>query len=100
MSYGALAGICAGLGMLAKYWSVFLLAGLIAAALIDPRRRAYFRSAAPWVTIAAGFTVLGPHLIWIYQHHFVSVNYAVARHAVRSVMHGAEQIVIYFADIW
>jgi Dolichyl-phosphate-mannose-protein mannosyltransferase len=97
-AYGALAGICAGIGMLAKYWSVFLLTGLIAAALIDPRRRAYFCSAAPWVTIAAGFTVLGPHLIWIYQHHFVSVDYAVARHAVHSVMNGAEQIVIYFAD--
>src|SRR5215469_16238979 len=48
-SYGALAGICAALSMLAKYWSVVLLAGFVVAALIDPRRRAYFRSAAPWV---------------------------------------------------
>ena len=50
--YGALAGLGAAISMLAKYWSVFLLAGLIAAALIDPRRRIYFRSVAPWVTVA------------------------------------------------
>ncbi len=31
--------------MLGKYWSVFLLAGLIVAALIDARRGQYFRSA-------------------------------------------------------
>ena len=54
-SYGALAGIGAALSMLAKYWSVFLLAGLITAALIDPRRRSYFRSAAPWVTVASAW---------------------------------------------
>jgi 4-amino-4-deoxy-L-arabinose transferase-like glycosyltransferase len=97
--YGAIAGICAGVGMLAKYWSVFLLAGLVAAALIDSRRGAYFRSAVPWVTIAAGFAVLGPHLIWIYQHDFVSVDYAITRHAAHSVTNGAVQVLLYFIDV-
>jgi 4-amino-4-deoxy-L-arabinose transferase-like glycosyltransferase len=57
--YRALTGIGAATCMLGKYWSVFLLAALIVVALIDSRRSAYFRSAAPWITIIAGFAVLG-----------------------------------------
>ena len=46
--YAALAGARrAAARMLGKYWSVFLLAGLAVAALIDKRRGVYFRSAAP-----------------------------------------------------
>ena len=97
-SYGALAGIAAALSMLAKYWSVFLLAGLVAAALIDPRRRTYFRSAAPWVTVIVGFAVLSPHLVWVYQHDFISVQYAIARHEAHSVNSGLGDVFLYFAD--
>jgi 4-amino-4-deoxy-L-arabinose transferase-like glycosyltransferase len=96
---GALAGACAAISMLAKYWSVFLLVGLIAAALIDPRRRGYFRSAAPWVTVAVGLAVLGPHLVWLYQHDFMLVQYAIARHPAESVAHGIGQVFSYFADL-
>jgi hypothetical protein len=98
-TYGALAGLCAAIGMLAKYWSVFLLAGLIAAALIDPRRRGYFRSPAPWITVAVGFAVLGPHLVWIYQHDFGPVQYAIARHATHSVSSSFVDILLYFSDM-
>jgi len=82
--YGALAGIGAAACMLGKYWSVFLLAGLFLAALIDSRRSAYFRSAAPWITVAAGCAVLGPHLVWLYQHDFVPFEYAMGRHVAGS----------------
>src|SRR5690348_16014183 len=41
-----LAGVLAGASMLGKYWSVFLLAGLGLAALIDRRRSQFFRSAS------------------------------------------------------
>ena len=53
-SYAALAGFGAALCMMGKYWSVFLLAGLIVAALIDKRRAGYFKSPAPWITVAVG----------------------------------------------
>src|SRR5664279_860466 len=41
--YASLAGVGAAACMLGKYWSVFLLAGLAVAALIDKRRAGYFR---------------------------------------------------------
>ncbi len=93
--YGALAGAGAGLCMLAKYWSVFLLVGLLIAALADPRRFAYLRSAVPWVTIAAGFAVLGPHMIWLYQHDFVSFDYAIAMHVTGSFADAAGKALSY-----
>ena len=77
----ALAGIGAGAAMLGKYWSIFLLAGLGLAALLDPRRAAYFRSPAPWITIAAGAAVLAPHLIYIATHGFTTVGFAFTSHA-------------------
>ncbi len=63
----ALAGVAAGGAMLGKYWSVFLIAGLGLAALLDPRRLAYLRSSAPWITIATGVAVLTPHALAVLQ---------------------------------
>jgi 4-amino-4-deoxy-L-arabinose transferase-like glycosyltransferase len=80
-SFAALAGFAAGAAMLGKYWSIFLLAGLGLAALTDPRRGAYFRSPASWVTIAAGGAVLAPHLFWIATHGFTTVDFAFTSHA-------------------
>ncbi len=75
------AGLAAGLAMLGKYWSIFLLAGLGLAALTDPRRAAYFRSLAPWLTVAAGALVLAPHFYWIATHGFTTVDFALTSHA-------------------
>ena len=73
--YAALAGLAAGGAMLGKYWSVFLLAGLALAALIDNRRAIYFRSAAPWITIIAGAIVLAPHVIWLVRNDFAPFGF-------------------------
>lgn len=78
--YAVLAGLGAAACMLGKYWSVFLLAGLIVAALIDRRRAAYFRSPAPWITVVVGAVALSPHLVWLVQHHFAPFSYAVGIH--------------------
>jgi 4-amino-4-deoxy-L-arabinose transferase-like glycosyltransferase len=82
--YAALAGVGAAGCMLGKYWSVFLLAGLVLAALIDNRRVVYFRSTAPWITIAVGLAVLAPHLLWLYRHDFAPFGYAMYVHGAKS----------------
>jgi Dolichyl-phosphate-mannose-protein mannosyltransferase len=82
----ALAGLFAALAMNTKYWSIFLLLGLGIAALADSRRAAYFRSGAPWVTIAVGAAVMAPHAIWLVANDFVVVSYAVATHAAPSFL--------------
>jgi hypothetical protein len=76
----ALAGLAAAAAMLGKYWSVVLLLGLGLAAIIDARRAAYFRSPAPWVTIAVGLVGLAPHIAWLYAHDFTPFAYAMDTH--------------------
>jgi 4-amino-4-deoxy-L-arabinose transferase-like glycosyltransferase len=78
--WAALAGAAAAAAMLGKYWSFFLLAGLGIAALADPRRAQYFRSPAPWITVAVGAVLLGPHVAWIAANDFAPFTYAVVAH--------------------
>lgn len=81
----ALAGLAAAACMLTKYWSVFLIVGLAAAALFDRRRDVYFRSSAPWITAGVGLLALAPHLAWLVGNRFPSFNYALAAHGGRTV---------------
>ncbi len=82
--YAVLAGIGAAGCMLGKYWSVFLLAGLAVAALINQRRSAYFRTAAPWLSVVAGVAMLAPHLLWLYRNDFAPFEYAVYVHGAKA----------------
>jgi 4-amino-4-deoxy-L-arabinose transferase-like glycosyltransferase len=84
--YAVLAGVGAAGCMLGKYWSVFLLLGLIVAALIDARRTKYFRSPAPWITVAVGLALLTPHLVWLVRHDFMPFAYAMNVHGERPLM--------------
>jgi 4-amino-4-deoxy-L-arabinose transferase-like glycosyltransferase len=81
----ALCGLFAAAAMYGKYWSIVLLLGLGIAALADPRRSAYFRSAAPWVTIAVGAAALAPHVVWLMANDFAPFSYAVVLHGARSL---------------
>jgi len=83
--YAALAGLGAAACMYGKYWSIFLLAGLAIAALIDRRRAAYFRSPAPWITIVVGALALAPHIVWLVQNNFAPVTYARAAHVAKPI---------------
>ncbi len=76
----AIAGIAAAAAMLGKYWSIFLIVGLVLAALLDPRRRSYFFSAAPCITIVAGAISLMPHVYWLVANDFAPFTYAMAVH--------------------
>ncbi|MDQ2954006.1 MAG: glycosyltransferase family 39 protein, partial [Pseudomonadota bacterium] len=82
--YAVLAGLGAAACMLGKYWSIFLLAGLAIAALLDPRRGSYFRSAAPYITIGIGLLALVPHLAWLVGHDFSPFAFALDAHGRKS----------------
>ncbi len=80
IGWAALAGLAAAAAVLGKYWSIVLLLGLGIAALADPRRGAYFRSPAPWVTMLVGALALSPHLAWLYGNGFRPFAYATESH--------------------
>jgi hypothetical protein len=93
----ALAGVFAALSVYGKYWSAMLLLGLGIAVLTDGRRRDYFRSAAPWVTIAAGALVLAPHAAWLVGSNFAPFSYALATHSAPSFVAVVLSLLTYLA---
>ncbi len=95
--WAALAGLFAGAAMLTKYWSVFLVGALVLAALLDARRAAYFRSAAPWVTVVVGALVLAPHVVWLVQNDFLPFAYAATVHGDKPLSTAAVSTLGYLA---
>jgi 4-amino-4-deoxy-L-arabinose transferase-like glycosyltransferase len=84
--YAALAGAAAAASMLTKYWSVFLLFAIVVAALSDRRRLAYFRSAAPWVTVLTGAALMAPHVLWLIRNDFPPLRWVENRRAAANLM--------------
>lgn len=81
----ALAGAAAAGAMYGKYWSAMLLVGLGIAALVDHRRMYYFRSTAPWITIAVGALLLAPNVYLVVASNFAPMEYAYGIHGARSM---------------
>lgn len=78
---GVAFGILSGCALLGKYYSILFLASCFIAALLHPRRRAYFRSAAPYCAVAACAVVFAPHAWWALKSGLPSVEYALAKSA-------------------
>ena len=96
---GALAGAGAAVAMLTKYWSVFLIVGFAAGAFAHPRRRDYFRSPAPWASIAVGAALLAPNIATLFQYRFYAFTYASQSHADASFASLLEALGNYLAGL-
>jgi len=96
---GALAGVGAAIAMLTKYWSVFLIVGFAAGALVHPQRRDYFRSSAPWGSIAVGAALLAPNIATLFEYRFYAFTYASASHADARFASVLESIGNYLAGV-
>ena len=73
---GILFGIAAAAAVLAKYYSLLLLAGCVAASVASmPRAWRFYRSAAPYMTIVAFVVALAPHLLWLMENQGSSAKF-------------------------
>ena len=84
VGWAALAAIAAAAAMLVKYWSAFLLVALAIAALAHPKRRSYFRSAAPWVTAGIFIIAVAPHVVWLVRENFPPLTWVATRRVATS----------------
>jgi 4-amino-4-deoxy-L-arabinose transferase-like glycosyltransferase len=89
LASAALTGVAAACAMLGKYWSIVLIMGLVVAAVSDSRRTTYFRSPAPWVTIAVGSLALSPHIAWAVTHGFSPVGFALNKYPAGTLLNAA-----------
>ncbi|CCD95903.1 conserved membrane hypothetical protein [Bradyrhizobium sp. ORS 375] len=77
MLWAIAAGITAAVAVLGKYYSIFLLVSFAFAAAAHPQRRAYFTSASPWISVAAGLAVLSMHLHWLIANDAAPIQHAL-----------------------
>ena len=72
-------GLFGALGLLTKYFTVFLILALGAYLVFERSGRAAWRTPGPYIAMGVGLAVLAPHLVWMLQHDFPSVTYALQR---------------------
>lgn len=69
-------GMFGALALLAKYYSLCVLAVLFVVSLIGKDRRRYYTSRSPYLSVAALLIVLVPHLRWLVNVDFLPLGYA------------------------
>lgn len=93
--WAAAAGFLCALAMLGKYYSIFLLAGFVIAAVLHPDRARYLRSKAPWISLTCGLAGIAPHIYWLSQHDFMPFHYAVHMHIEKHGVHSFKDVVLF-----
>jgi len=74
-----LVGLLAGLGMMTKYYTIVLLIPMFLFLLVSPTNRQTFIKPAFYLGMAVFVAVVLPHVIWLFSHDFITVNYAFKR---------------------
>ena len=72
-------GLCIGLMLLSKYFAGVLLLSCALAIWRDPRRRAYLRSASPYLSALVAGAVFAPHVAWLLTHQAQPIEYLVSQ---------------------
>lgn len=65
MSDAIFAGVFTALAFLGKYWSIYLIAGMLVTALVGSDVRRFWKSPAPYLMGITAALVVAPHLYWI-----------------------------------
>lgn len=74
-----LTGLFAGLGLMAKYYTVTLLSAMAIYLFTQASYRKYLRTAAPYAGLALFILIIFPHIVWLFGHDFITVKYVFAR---------------------
>jgi hypothetical protein len=74
-----LCGLLAGCAMLSKYFGLVLVGSCFIAALTHDNRSAYFRSAAPYVSVLICLLMLIPHVAWLVRDGFQPLIYLASK---------------------
>ncbi len=80
------AGLAAALAMLGKYYSIYLIAGIVIGALTHPQAGRYLKSPSPWISAAVGALALAPHAEWLWRTGFQPFGYAYVVHGQPSAL--------------
>ncbi|VVC75249.1 hypothetical protein AQUSIP_05370 [Aquicella siphonis] len=74
-----LTGVFAGLGMMAKYYTSTLLAGMGLFLLTHSQHWKHFSRPGPYLGLTAFLLIILPHGVWLFQHDFITIHYVIER---------------------
>jgi 4-amino-4-deoxy-L-arabinose transferase-like glycosyltransferase len=74
-----LTGVFAGLGMMTKYYTAMLLLPMALFLVVDPECRKSFQKPQTYAGLFVFLAIIMPHVIWLFFHDFVTVDYALDR---------------------
>jgi 4-amino-4-deoxy-L-arabinose transferase-like glycosyltransferase len=74
-----LVGILAGLCMMTKYYAAMLFLPMLLFMLLYPQTRSYFKKSKLYLSLLIFLIIITPHTLWLFFHHFVTINYALHR---------------------
>lgn len=87
-----LCGLFAALGLLGKYFTLFLIAPMVLL-LLTPAFRPLLLRPGPYLAAAVGLLVLAPHVLWALDADFATIGYALKRAGVEAESWLVEHIV-------
>ncbi|MDR2644145.1 MAG: glycosyltransferase family 39 protein [Planctomycetaceae bacterium] len=77
--YWVLSGVSIGLTFHAKYMAVFLVLSMLIFMFTRSDGRKLWRGIGPYITTIIAFLIFTPHIIWLYQNDFATLDYAKNR---------------------
>jgi hypothetical protein len=85
IGYWLATGLCLGLGMLAKYDIAVLALAMLMLPVVNARARAALAGWGPYLALGVALLIFAPHVAWLVNHHFPTIEYALRRgHNARS----------------
>lgn len=76
-----LTGFFTGLGLMAKYYTAVLITSMLLLLLVTANYRKLLKTLPPYFGLFAFLVVTVPHIIWLFSHDFITVQYVFARAA-------------------
>lgn len=74
-----LTGFFAALSMMAKYFAAILLFPMLVFLLLEPTARKNFKNSGFYIGLILFIAIITPHFVWLFQHDFITLDYAFAR---------------------
>jgi len=81
LGYAALFGAFAAASLLSKYYSAVPLLCCFIASLFHPNAKRYYRSIAPYLSLAVAALLIAPHGAWLFENGFPTLDYAESKTA-------------------
>ena len=79
LMWWTLTGVMIGLGMLSKYYIGVLVLSMMAIPLLIPHARTQLKTIGPWLMAAVSLAIFSPHIVWMFNNDFVTLEYVVKR---------------------